>query len=326
MWAAVTTNATTLHSVPVELSAPDIMAYRRGNVGIDYVTRFDSGRSGPHVVITALVHGNEISGAIALDSLLRFGLKPLRGCLTLLFANTAAYAEFSPRRPYASRCVDEDFNRLWSSDILDSRRDSCELRRARAIRPVIDSADLLLDLHSMATDTDPMILCGQSTRGLALAEQLGKPSWIVADHGHVSGPRLIDYQRFITPGDASTAILVECGQHWRQTTAATALNCCLRFLALSGTISPSLAPAARLKPADQRRVEVTHVVTAETNDFVFSDAYEGLQIVPQAGTILGHDGTWPIVTPYDDCVLIMPVRRPRAGQTAVRLGRLLAAG
>jgi hypothetical protein len=29
------------------------------------------------------------------------------------------------------------------------------------------------------------------------------------------------------------------------------------------------------------------------------------------------------VTPYDDCVLIMPTRRPRRGETAVRLGRFV---
>ena len=36
---------------------------------------------------------------------------------------------------------------------------------------------------------------------------------------------------------------------------------------------------------------------------------------------LGIDGDTPVVTPFDDCVLIMPTRRTWKGQTAVRLGR-----
>jgi hypothetical protein len=39
--------------------------------------------------------------------------------------------------------------------------------------------------------------------------------------------------------------------------------------------------------------------------------------------VLAHDGDVPVLAPYDDCVLIMPTRRPKAGETAVRLGRFL---
>ena len=56
---------------PVELRPPDIVPYRDGNAGIDYVHRFDSGRAGPRVLVTALVHGNEICGALALDWLMK---------------------------------------------------------------------------------------------------------------------------------------------------------------------------------------------------------------------------------------------------------------
>ena len=42
-----------------------------------------------------------------------------------------------------------------------------------------------------------------------------------------------------------------------------------------------------------------------------------------AGTVIAYDGTRPIRTPYDDCVLIMPSRRLAPGLTAVRLGRFV---
>ena len=56
------------NSYPVELNALDISQYRRGNTGIDYVTTFDSGAPGAHVMLSALVHGNELSAAHTLST------------------------------------------------------------------------------------------------------------------------------------------------------------------------------------------------------------------------------------------------------------------
>ena len=46
-------------SYTVELTAPDIEPYRAGNTSVDYVTTFEATQPGPHVVVTALTHGNE---------------------------------------------------------------------------------------------------------------------------------------------------------------------------------------------------------------------------------------------------------------------------
>lgn len=307
----------------IELTPPDLRPYRHGNTGIDHVTTLVGGRPGPHVLVTSLVHGNEIGGAVAMDALFRMGLRPTRGRLTLAFANTAAFQTFEPEHPFASRFVDEDLNRLWSADVLDGPGDSVELRRARQLRPVIDSADVLLDLHSMTADTAPLILCGQTARGRDLARRMGFPAWIVADQGHAAGRRLIDYAGFAAPDGDRTGLLVECGQHWLEETARVALESCLRFLLLQEMVDPAFADRhLRLHDGPQRVVEVTEAVTARTDSFLFDAPYVGLEIIDRAGTRLGRDGSRPVVTPYDDCVLIMPARRPKAGQTAVRLGRL----
>ena len=39
---------------------------------------------------------------------------------------------------------------------------------------------------------------------------------------------------------------------------------------------------------------------------------------------LARDGATDVRTPYDDAVLIMPTRRPRKGETAVRIGRFVS--
>ena len=43
----------------LEVLPRDLSPYRVGNVGIDYVHRFESGKPGPHLLVNALTHGNE---------------------------------------------------------------------------------------------------------------------------------------------------------------------------------------------------------------------------------------------------------------------------
>ena len=309
---------------PVELEAPDIRPYRAGNCGIEYVSTFDSGKPGPHLMLAGLTHGNELCGAIALDWLLRQGVRPLAGRLTVAFMNVAAYARFDPANPSASRCVDEDFNRVWSAETLEGVRDSVDLRRARELRPLVDSVDALLDIHSMQHPTPPLMICGMTPKARALALGLGAPAHLVCDAGHAAGRRMRDYGAFADSASPKNALLIECGQHWERASAAVAIDATLRFLLHFGAIeqefaAPKLAPL----PASQRVVEVTEAVTIASDEFRFAAPYVGMEVIARAGTVIGHDGTRPVATPYDNCVLIMPTMRIRKGETAVRLGRIV---
>lgn len=306
----------------VELNPPDISGYRAGNSGVEYVATIESGKPGPHVLINALAHGNELCGAIVVDRLLHTGLKPACGRLSLSFANIAAYRRFNPASPGMSRFIDEDFNRVWDGATLDGPRRSAELTRARAMRPIIDTVDFLLDLHSMQHATPPLMLSGMTDKSLALARRLGTPEFIVRDHGHTAGKRLLDYNGFGDPNSPKAALLAECGQHWASASADVALDIAWRFLAATGMLPPADA-ALRLGPAPvpQRVITVTEAITIESGRFDFVTPYRGLEVIPQAGTVIGHDGGREVRTPYDNCVLIMPSRRLMRGQTAVRLGR-----
>ena len=311
----------------VELTPPDIEPYRAGNTGIDYVTTLDSGVAGPHVLVTALTHGNEICGAIALDRLFHAGLRPRQGKLTLAFDNIAAYRSFDLRVPTASRYVDEDFNRLWSSATLDGPRDSVELTRARALRPVVDAADFLLDIHSMQYATAPLMLAGTLDKSLGLAKRVGIPELIMCDAGHAAGPRMRDYGGFGDPNSAKTALLIEA-QHWERRAAEVATDVMLRFLIALGTMTRDDAgvlagPDFDVHPR-QRVIQVTEAVTITGDKFEFVQDFRGLEVLSPKGTLIGRDNGREIRTPYDDCVLIMPSRRLAKGQTAVRLGRYVA--
>jgi predicted deacylase len=309
----------------VELTAPDITPYRAGNTGVEYVTTFTAPEPGPHVAVFGLTHGNEICGAITIDKLFRANVRPRRGKLTLGLNNVAAYQEFDPRYPIASRYIDEDFNRLWSPATLDGARNSAELQRARAMRPIVAGVDYLLDLHSMQYATAPLMLAGLLPKSVALARQVGIPELIMCDAGHAAGPRMRDYGEFADPVSPKTALLIEAGQHWEKRSAEVAVDVTLRFLIALGTVTRDDVAALGGPDFDatphQRVIQVTEAVTITGNRFEFVEPYVGLEVIPQQGTVIGHDGDQEIRTPYDNCVLIMPSRRLVRGQTAVRLGR-----
>ena len=302
----------------VDLVAPDLTAWRAGNTAVPGFWSFAAATPGPHVALIAIMHGNEIAGAHVLARLLAQKIRPARGRLTLGFANLAAFDLFDPAQPTASRFIDEDLNRIWDPAVLDGSRQSAELTRARAMRPIIDTVDVLLDIHSMLWPSDPLILCGPSAKGRALAVALGVPGLVVADAGHVSGPRLIDYPRFVAPAGNAVACLVEAGQHWVRTTvdvAQTAVDAVIQHTGLGvRAASPGAAP---------HLAEVTEAITAATAYFTFVQPYRGGEVITARGTLIAHDGGAEIRTPYDDCLLVMPSLRPSRGHTAVRLAKFI---
>ena len=310
---------------PVSLVPPDISSYRIGNTGVDYIHQFDSGKPGPNVMISSVVHGNELCGAIAVDHMLRNDVRPMKGKLSLAFMNVDAYLSFDADNPSASRYLDEDFNRLWTKEVLAGNRDSTELRRARKVLPVLDTVDLLLDIHSMQTATTPLMMAGPLDKGCEFARKLGIPEVVVMDFGHKAGRRMREYEGFSDPESNKNALLIECGQNWEQRSADLAITASWRFLMMLGLVSEENA-AAHLRtelPFEQRIIKVSGPYTIRNNDFSFKEPYLGLEEIPSAGTVIANDGEIEVKTPYDNCVLIMPSRRQRPGDTAVRFGKYI---
>ena len=309
---------------PIELQAPDIGRWKDGGTGVDWVHVFDSGQAGPAVMVQALTHGNEICGAIALDWLLQQRFRPRCGRLTLAFANVAAYARFDPADPFPSRSMDEDYNRVWADETLFGPGDSVELRRARQLRPFVDAAELLLDIHSMSEPCRPLMVCGTVDKNAAYARELGVPADLLIDTGHPAGMRMVERGGFGDPASPKRALLVECGQHWERAAAEVAIDTLVRFLGLTGLADARWVEAnARLPlPPVQRLVRVTEPVVALSADFRFLVPTAGLTVVPKAGTPIAQDGEQIWLTPYDDTVLVMPgTRNLKPGGTAVRFGR-----
>src|SRR5262245_33277462 len=308
---------------PIEFAFPELRKWERG--AAPYVHVFEGGKPGPTVMVASLTHGNEVSGAVVVDALLAQGLKPRKGTLIFSFNNIEAYHSFDPKTPFKSRMVDEDCNRTWGR--LDQPATTVEMRRAQVVKPFVERADLLLDLHSMHDDGVPLMLAGPLAKGVAFAKKIGTPVDIIADAGHAAGMRMRDYGGFGDPKSAKNALLIQTGPHWRASAVVVAKDVTCRFLVESGIVESADLPAdwKQPTPATQRVVEVTHAVATKRGNFKPARKFEGQEVIAKAGTVLGHDEGEAITTPYDNCVLVMPSsNRPlRPGVTVVRLGRLV---
>ena len=304
---------------PIEVTPRDLAAYRTGNTGIDYVHRFDSGRPGPHVMINGLTHGNELCGMVAVCHLLDSGVRPKIGTLTLSFANVAAYQTFDAAQPFESRLITHNLNRIWSSAWLDGSEDSIELRRAREMRPAVAAAHHILDIHSTSQDVVPFWVYPAYERNAALACALPKPGvHLVMPAGLGTGTPLIQHGAHAGADAPGAAILVECGQHFKQAAADLAIEVSLDFLGHFGLIEREVKPAA----TPPRRFELlrTHVIQHES--FAFTRPVIGFETFDE-GELIATDGPLEIRAPCDRCTIFMPARVAIVGREGVYLTKPL---
>lgn len=314
----------------LEVLPRDLSAYRAGNTGIDYVHRFESGRPGPHVLINALTHGNEICGMVAATHLLDSGVRPKVGTLTVSFAHVEAYEAFRQDDPFANRQIVHNLNRIWSDEWLDGPQDSPELRRARALRPVVAVADHILDIHSTSQDVAPFWVYPDFVRNgqaaLAMGAQGRVTTHLVMPSGLGSGTPLIQHGRHgVADSNAGVALVVECGQHFLQSAADVATATALDFLAHFGLID-AMPLSAEAQAQPQRRLALLETRMVHTPSFRFVRPLVGFETFAE-GELIATDGdAGEIRAPCDDCTVMMPARAPIVGREAVYLTRPMAPG
>jgi predicted deacylase len=304
------------------LTPPDLSALKAGNTGVEGVWRFASATPGPSTLITALVHGNELCGAIAVGELTKHLIAhPTAlncGSVVLAFCNLRAFERFNSAELHKTRFISEDMNRVWTSDKLalsDANNASVERLRARELVPFVQAADYLLDLHSMHEPGDPLVLTGLADTNLQFAKLLGLPGHIIVDAGHKDGVRMRDFN------SATTALLVECGFHLERRSADVARHSIAKFLQATGQVTKAIEnlqkPLASVKHF--KAVQVTHAVVAESMNMHFSQPWRNMQTIASKGTLIATDGATDFITPYDQCTLVMPsLKQLKPGVTVVR--------
>ena len=205
-----------------------------------------------------------------------------------------------------------------------------ERQRVVQLEPFVKQADWLLDLHSMHEVAQPLLLTGIHPRNQLLAREIGNPVHVVVDAGHKDGTRMRDFGHFGAPDEQAPytrSLLIECGFHGDPQSKVVAQDMVARFLAASGCLSDGRVEHFLLEwrlPSsnEQWALDVAGAVVAKSVNFRFMEEFKGLEVIAKAGTVIGDNDGEPVVTPYDECVLVMPsVRQARAGVTVVRFAK-----
>lgn len=175
------------------------------------IGRYYGGRPGPTMVVFGGIHGNEPAGVHALHRIfdvLATHRIDMCGQLIGLSGNRNALAK-------NRRFIDEDFNRIWGPERLDTPpAQTSEVAEQAQMRTILDElADrdsrplTLLDLHTMSSSGPAFCGMIDSYRNRKLARSLPLPTIIGLDD-YVHGAMLPHYHR-----EGHTCIAVEGGQH-----------------------------------------------------------------------------------------------------------------
>lgn len=132
----------------------------------------DGGLHDLHVVIGAVVHGDEVGSLPAVVRLvesLASGVRAFGGKITIFLGNPEA--SLADRR-----FLEADLNRVF----VDDPGDTHEGRRSAQLRPILDAADVFLDLHQTILHTDrPFYIFPFSAEGWHWARAIaGASTWV----------------------------------------------------------------------------------------------------------------------------------------------------
>jgi predicted deacylase len=285
--------------------------------GVKAVLRLDSGMPGPHAVVVALLHGNETCGLGAIRAVLAREAELLRGRVTLIAANPAGFRARRPDEPQAGRFLDEDMNRLWSADRLaGAGADTIEMRRAREIASLFGDADLVVDLHSMATPGPRLLMFHDTPGARAVLPALPADAHRIRFVSPLHEGRLLVEQPALLGDPRRAAFVVECGAHRAPAASTYAARVALAALGGIGMLAKPARQPRRRKGLDLVAVQM---LRAGTDSFRFLDPPIALRVY-EPGAPIAEDGARVIRAPFSPTVLMLARARPRRGGEAGLLG------
>lgn len=265
-----------------------------------------TGRHARHVVIGCLIHGNEhgtLPAALRLVDALQRGEIAPGGPVTIFLGNPeAARAD--------QRFLEEDFNRVFT---FDRSAKSHERRRAEEVRPILDAAEVFLDLHQTQTPTAQPFWTFPWEGDLGLWAQAiaAAPVGLTrrAGQSFASGTCCLDeYVR----GRGKPGITVELGMRGQDPEQAErAFAAMKRLIEVVDAIASGtpLAELAARMPAMQW-FQTTHVVPAETSEHRLRPGLGNWTPVA-AGERLSPPGAPEILAPAAGVVLFPKYPRPQ---------------
>ena len=293
---------------------------------------------GPALLVLGAVHGNEVCGIEAITQLLQDfdsgAVSIERGSVTFIpITNPLAYQ-------LKRRFGDRNLNRNMAPSAIPQ---DFEDRVANVLCPLLDSHDVLLDLHSFHTGGAPFVMIGPQNNTGTL-EPFAHASEEMQLALHTGAPRIVEgwldtYARGVQRRSAAAeaantrsqtlvtnpnygvgtteymrarggyAVTLECGQHDDPGGISVARHAILQTLGLLGITSAKPA-APHAAPEILRLIDVTDKTHA---DDTFTREWRSFDAV-KSGDVIGIRHSGQEVKAHDDGFVVFPNPRGEVGQ------------
>lgn len=244
----------------------------------------DSGRPGPTLLVLGGVHGDEPCGVELVERTASepSAFAPRRGKIVCALGNPAAIAA-------KKRFVTHNLNRLFLPSDEGNPCTCPEHERARQLRPLLRSADVLLDIHASYTPkSEPFLICERN----ALPIVLGVPVPTVCFGFDAVQPGGTDY--FMNAA-GKIGICVECGY------LGDASNDIAERSLLAVMRGMGMADGDGVGDAKKTLLEATLLYVTRENFRVASPFADFDRV--RRGEIIGHDGAEPVLAEDDASIL-----------------------
>jgi predicted deacylase len=265
--------------------------------------------TGPHLLLTGAVHGNEVAGPIALNKLI--GLLD-NGDITIQNGEVTIIPICNPRAyDQDVRFTEENLNRLIRKT---DNPQSYEDHLSQEFIPYIDACDYMLDIHSthMPDDVPFSFMDENHTKCVEFAKITGMQTLLVG------WENVYQDEDFSTEAYANsmgkTALTLECGYHKSDEAGTIAWNAIMNGLNFLGMIHPS----NDIKSTNHKIYRFIDKVMADDNDR-FAQDWKHLSPVAKGDIIYYQKGTLPIHADQNGYILI-PNNDAKAGMELYYFG------
>jgi predicted deacylase len=266
----------------------------------DNITQITGIEPGPTSMILVGTHGDEQCGVRALEKILpTFQIQ--RGTVMFGFGNPRAIT-FGVRR------TDADLNRMFQDEdnYSDEERASYEYLRALELKPFLNRAEVLLDVHaSTVPDSRAFVICESNAQEIAKCLPV---KTVVSGFDEVE-PGGTDYYMNRM---GKIGICIECGYTGDSRSVEIAEEGIYAFLTVRGHISGDV------ESREQLSIKMFEKYYTQSDYFVLAKSFDNFEFV-EAGQLIGLDGVTEIRAPRR-CVILFARNRQRAGDEAFLLG------
>ncbi len=262
------------------------------------IISFSGSIPGPSIVVIGGTHGNERTGIAVVralrDDIVAGRRSVVSGTLTLMLGNPEAIAQ-------NIRAIDgRDLNRYFSPSMLANGDGSTEFQRARMIASIVQSSDVVIDIHATNKPSVPFAIARNDAAHRNIFRWFNPPC-VLTDPTYIFGggvPVTIDeYADSIE----KVGLCFETGWVNDESIIPAVTESVVRYLTDVRIFSgEKIAP-----PSIEGKIyEIVAAILRDDRSFAFAEGRGMSSFEPIAsGDILGYHDDEPVVTEHDGVIM-----------------------